>query len=159
MHRHGVICKVYNSHNLHTSDSECFIAFRIKLGHMALFTKLCKCGLSTNSTTLCTLPTIIPITSALEKKFHLTQALCTSCSVYVLSLSPLFTGFSHFTCLNLNANGLESLSIISYAKVMISPFYFVSDKTSYFLTLIHYNFFYLFISLISVSTSRTCMLL
>lgn len=158
MYRHGVIFKIHNSYNLHTSDSEFFIAFSIKLGHMALFTKPCKCGLSTNSTTLCMLPTIIPITCALEKNFHLTQALCTSCSVYFLSLGPLLTGFSHFTCLNLKVNGLESLSIISYAKVMISPCYFVSDKT-YFLTLIHYNFFYLFISLISFLTSRTCMLL
>lgn len=104
--------KIYKSYNLHTSNFEFSIEFGIKLSCIPLFTKLCKCGLVTNSL----VPSLTThhsnhFFSTLEKNICLTQALYVF-AVYFLFLIPLLNDFSHLTSLNSNSKVLDRPSLI-----------------------------------------------
>lgn len=60
-------------------------------------------------------------------------------------------GFSHFTCLTSNINVLEeAFPIHPLGSNHFTPCYYVSDKSTYFLALIHCEFIFFFICLLNI---------
>lgn len=147
-HRNRMIVKICKSDNLHVTDFEFSIEFSIKSSSVALFAKLYKSGHLANSLA----PSFVIHASNnfffnSQNNLSLKVLSPLYSLIFSLSLIPLLTSFSHFTCLNSNINFLRRLSLIKYSKVIVLPVithYHVNMLIS-FVALFHSEFIFLFV--------------